>query len=45
MTKYKKEIEKIKETTEWGTDDITFEQVFLLEYEQAMNNIIKDSMF
>lgn len=43
MTKYKKEIEKIKETTEWDTDDITFEQVFLLEYEQAIDNIIKDS--
>lgn len=43
MTKYKKEIKKMKEITEWGTDDITFEQVFLLEYEQAMDNIIKDS--
>ena len=43
MTKYKKEIEKMKETTEWGIDDITFEQVFLLEYEQAIDNIIKDS--
>lgn len=48
MTKYKKEIKKMKEMkeiTEWGTDDITFEQVFLLEYEQAMDNIVKDSMF
>ena len=43
MTKYKKEIEKMKETTEWGIDDITFEQVFLLEYEQAIDDIIKDS--
>lgn len=42
MTKYKKEIEKIKETTEWDTDDITFEQIFLLEFEQAIKNIIKD---
>lgn len=42
ITKHKEEIEIMKETTKWDMNNITFEQIFLLEFEQAIKNIIKD---
>lgn len=42
ITKYKEEIEIMKKTTKWDMNNITFEQIFLLEFEQAIKNIIKD---
>lgn len=45
MNKYETIEKEMKKTIIWDLNNVTFEQIFILEFENAKNNIKKDIVF